>query len=70
MIKSVKVRVSVQGVVSLGGHFATLCWLFDFYEVKRKFHYFSKKEKGNTFTLLIIFIVKSLQKEHKIAQIY
>ena len=28
-----------------------------------------KKEKGNTFTLLIIFIVKRLQKE-QIAQIY
>ena len=47
-------RVSVQGVKSLGGHFACLCRGFDFYEVK---------EKGNTFTLLIIFIVKSLQKE-------
>jgi hypothetical protein len=43
-------RVSVQGVESLGGHFATLCRKFDFYE-------------GNTFTLAIIFIVKSLQKE-------
>ena len=25
-------RVSVQGVESLGGHFATLCREFDFYE--------------------------------------
>ena len=31
---------------------------FDFYE-----GFFFQKEKGNTFTLLIIFIVKSLQKE-------
>ena len=27
--------VSVQGVESLGGHFATLCWGFDFYEVNK-----------------------------------
>ena len=44
MIKSVKVRVSVQGVVSLGGHFATLCWVFDFYEVKEKYYDFSKRK--------------------------
>ena len=55
-------RVSVQGGESLGGHFATLCPGFDFYEVKKKIIIF-QKEKGNTFTLLIIFIVKSLQKE-------
>ena len=40
---------------------------FDFYEVKKTIIIF-QKEKGNTFTLLIIFIVKSLQKE-QIAQI-
>ena len=51
------VRVSVQGVKSLGGH-----W-FEFYEVKKKFVIIFQKENGNTFTLLIIFIVKSLQKE-------
>ena len=44
-------RVSVQGVKSLGGHF--------FVVVVITF----QKENGNTFTLLIIFIVKSLQKE-------
>ena len=35
------------------------------YEVKKKKKYIIifQKEKGNTFTLLIIFIVKSLQKE-------
>jgi hypothetical protein len=54
-------RVSVQGVKSLGGHFACLCCGFDFYEVKKKIHYYFSKR--NTFTLLIIFIVKSLQKE-------
>jgi hypothetical protein len=47
--------ISVQGVKSIFGHFACLCRGFEFYEVKKK--------NGNTFTLLIIFIVKSLQKE-------
>ena len=57
------VRVSVQGVKSLGGHFACLCRGFDFYEVKKYFFVIIfQKEKGNTFTLLIIFIVKTLQK--------
>ena len=55
-------RVSVQGVKSLGGHFACLCRGFEFYEVKKIVIIF-QKENGNTFTLLIIFIVKSLQKE-------
>ena len=58
----IRFRVSVQGVVSLGSHFATLCREFDFYEVKKNIIIF-QKENGNTFTLLIIFIVKSLQKE-------
>ena len=57
-------RVSVQGVKSLGGHFACLCRGFDFYLVKKIVIIF-QKENGNTFTLLIIFIVKSLQKEQK-----
>jgi hypothetical protein len=57
-------RVSVQGVKSLGGHFACLCRGFEFYEVKFFFLVIIfQKEDGNTFTLLIIFIVKSLQKE-------
>ena len=38
-------RVSVQGVKSLGGHFACLCQGFEFYEVKKKIcHYFSKRK--------------------------
>ena len=61
-ISSLGTRVSVQGVKSLGSHFACLCREFDFYEVKKNIIIF-QKEKGNTFTLLIIFIVKSLQKE-------
>ena len=54
-------RVSVQGVKSLNSHFACLCRGFEFYE-KKNCYYF-QKENGNTFTLLIIFIVKSLQKK-------
>ena len=46
-------RVSVQGVKSLGGHFACLCRGFEFYEVKKNIIF--QKENGNTFTLLIIF---------------
>ena len=55
-------RVSVQGVKPLGSHFARLCRGFDFNEVRKNI-IISKKEKGNTFTLSIIFTVKSLQKE-------
>ena len=51
-------RVSVQGVKSLGGHFACLCRGF---EVKIVIIF--QKENGNTFTLFIIFIVKSIQKD-------
>ena len=61
-------RVSVQGVKSLGGHFACLCREFDLYEVKRKIIIVFQKENGNTLTLLIIILVKSIQKE-QIAQI-
>ena len=49
------------GVVSLGGHFACLRQGFDFYDVKNINIY--QKEKGNTFTILIIFVVRSLQEE-------
>ena len=57
-------RVSVQGVKSLGGHFACLCRGFEYYEVKKKKNVIIfQKENGNTFTLFIIFLVKSLQKE-------
>ena len=57
--------VNVQGVKSLGGHFACLCWVFHFYEVKKNIF---QKENGNPFSLLIIVLEKSLQKE-QIAQI-
>ena len=58
------IRVSIRGVKSLGGHFACLCRGFDFYEVKKKnIIIIFQKENGNTFTLLIIILVKSIQKE-------
>ena len=56
-------KVSVLGVVALGGHFATLCQELDFYEAIYFFIINFQKEKANTFTLLIILIVKSLQIE-------
>ena len=56
-------RVSVQGVKSLGGHFACLCRGFEFNDVKKKIVIIFQTENGNTFTLFIIFIVKSLRKE-------
>ena len=43
-----KLRVSIQGVKSLGSHLASLYRGFDFYEVKENI-IISKKEKGNTF---------------------
>ena len=36
---------------------------FDFYEVKKNNIIIFQKENGNTFTLLIIILVKSIQKE-------
>ena len=57
-------RVSVQGVESLSGHYACLCREFDFYEVKKKkSKIIFQKENGNTFTLLIIILLKSIQKK-------
>ena len=37
-------RVSVQGVKSLGGHFACLCRGFEFYEVKKNVIIFQKEK--------------------------
>ena len=60
-------RLSVQGVKSLVSHFACLCQECDFYKVKKKYYIITfQKEKENTFTLLIILILKSLQKEHRV----
>ena len=38
-------RVSVQGVKSLGGHFACLCRGFEIYEVKNYYHFSKRKWK-------------------------
>ena len=66
-----KIRVSVQGVKSLGSHFACLCRGFEFYEVKKKiFVIIFQNENGITFTLLIIFIVKSLRKEQNSTNLF
>ena len=65
LIFSKKIRVSIQGVKSLGGHFVCLCQGFDFYEVKKNVFF---KKKMEILTLLITFLVKSIQRE-QIAQI-
>ena len=36
LFRQIAIIVSVQGVKSLGGHFACLCRGFEFYEVKKK----------------------------------
>jgi hypothetical protein len=43
-------RVSVQGVKSVGSHFACLCREFDFYEVKNNYYYFSKIKEKYSYT--------------------
>ena len=52
-------KISVQGVVAIGGHFAALCQEVDVYEA---FFYISfQREKTNTSTILIILTLKSLE---------
>ena len=55
---TVWVRVSVQGVKLLGGHFACLGREFDFYEVK-KIYYFSKRKVKYFHTFNHFYIEKS-----------
>ena len=54
-------RVSVQGVKSLGGHFACLCRGFEFYEVKKKknCYYFSKRKWEYFYTFYNFYSEKS-----------
>ena len=52
-------RVSVQGVKSLGGHFACLCRGFEFYEVKKKCYYFSKRKRKYFYTFNHFYSEKS-----------
>ena len=54
-------RDSVQGVVSLGGHFATLCREFDFYE--EKIYYFSKRKGKYFYTFNHFYSEKSSKRE-------
>ena len=65
----VYVRVSVQGVKSLGGHFACLCRGFEFYEVKKNFfcYYFSKRKWKYFYTFYHFYSEKSSKraKQHK-----
>ena len=59
IINNCKIRVSVQGVESLGGHFATLCREFDFYEVKKNYYYFSKRKRKYFYTFNHFYSEKS-----------
>ena len=55
----VQCRVSVQGVKSLGGHFACLCRGFEFYEVKKFCYYFSKRKWKYFYTFNHFYSEKS-----------
>ena len=57
------IRVSVQGVKSLGDHFACLCRRFEFYEVKKKIcYYFSKRKLKYFYTFYHFYSEKSSKK--------
>jgi hypothetical protein len=59
-------RVSVQGVKSLGGHFACLCRGFEFYEVKtKKFCYYFSKRKWKYFYTFCHFYSEKSSKRAK-----
>ena len=61
-----KLRVSIQGVKSLGGRFACLCHGFEFYEVKKKFcYYFSKRKWKYFYTYFYIENSSKRAKQHK-----
>ena len=55
----VQTRVSVQGVKSLGGHFACLCRGFEFNEVKKNCYYFSKRKWKYFYTFYHFYSEKS-----------
>ena len=62
-------KISVQGVVALGSHFATLCRKVDFYEAFF-FHYWFSKRKGKYFdTFNHSYSKKSSNRATYIAQI-
>ena len=59
LFRSKKTRVSVQGVKSLGGHFACLCRGFEYYEVKKNCYYFSKRKWKYFYTFNHFYSEKS-----------
>ena len=58
-------RVSVQGVKSLGGHFACLCRGFEFYEVKKKILLLFLKRKWKYFYTFCHFYAEKSSKRAK-----
>ena len=58
-------RVSVQGVKSLGGHFACLCRGFEFYEVQKFFFYYFSKRKWKYFYTFNHFYSENSSKRAK-----
>ena len=52
-------RVSVQGIKSLGGHYACLCQEFEFYKVKKNCHYFSKRKWKYFYTFYHFYFEES-----------
>ena len=58
-------RVSVQGVKSLGSHFACLCRGFEFYEVKKKFVITFPKRKWKYFYTFYYFYSEKSSKRAK-----
>jgi hypothetical protein len=67
LIISFTVVVTVELVSKELNHLAAILHVYagglNFYEVKKKYIIIFQKENGNNFTLFIIFIVKSIQKE-------
>ena len=57
--RRVENRVSVQGVKSLGSHFACLCQGFEFYEVKKNCYYVSKRKWKYFYTFYHFYSEKS-----------
>ena len=58
------IRVSVQGVKSLGGHFACLCRGFESYEVKKNCYYFSKRKWKYFYTFYHFYSEKSSEEQN------
>ena len=65
LVERILTRVSVQGVKSLGGHFACLCRGFEFYEVKKRFCYYFAKRKWKYFYTFYHFYIKKSAKRAK-----